>query len=103
VAPAVASGGRVSHRRSPAVPAGERRATASRSRKRDSSRSNLVKAVAGLAFAAVLIFRPAVVTGLADDFSGWFVDVSTADTSEPTQNEQRKKPANQNRGGSQNR
>ena len=69
-APAVASGGRVSHRRSSAVPAGERRATASRSRKRDSSRSNLVKAVAGLAFAAVLIFRPDVVTGLADDFSG---------------------------------
>ena len=101
-APAVASGGRVSRRRSPAVPAGERRATTSRSRKRDSSRSNLVKAVAGLAFAAVLIFRPDVVTGLADDVSGLIVDQPTTEKS-PTQNEQRKERANQNRGGSQSR
>ena len=102
-APAVASGGRVSRRRSSAVPAGVPRATASRPRKRDSSRSNLVGAVAGLAVAAVLIFRPDVLTGLADDVSGLIVDQPTTDKSEPNQNEQRKKPANQNRGGSQNR
>ena len=81
-APAVASGGRVSYRRSSAVPAGERRATASRSRKRYSSRSNLVGAVAGLAFAAVLIFRPDVLTGLADDVSGLIVDQPTTDKSD---------------------
>ena len=101
-APAVASAGRVSRRRSSAVSAGERRATASRSRKRDSSRSNLVKAVAGLAFAAVLIFRPDVVTGLADDVSGLIVDQPTADKPEPIQNEQRQTPAKRKRGGSQN-
>jgi hypothetical protein len=50
----------------------------------------------GLAIAGVLIFKPAVVSGLADEVGGFFVD-NVSDTSKPEPTKQHRK----NEGGRQ--
>jgi hypothetical protein len=72
------------------------------SRRRDRSRSGLATLAAGALFLGVLVTRPEVLTGLADDFSGWFVDEVTSDTTKPEpKKKQRKNPANRQRDASQ--
>jgi hypothetical protein len=84
-------------------PSGAKARRGSASRPRDRSKPGLVRLAAGALFLGVLVLKPEVLTGLADDVSGLIVDQATTEQSEPTQTEQRKKPANQNRGGSQDR
>jgi hypothetical protein len=80
-----------------------RKASASRSRKRRSSWSGLAPAVVGLGMAAVLIMRPDVMSGLADQVSGLFVD-NIADTSKPEPKKQQpKKDADRKKDATQNR
>jgi hypothetical protein len=77
------------------------KATASRSRKRRSSWSGLAPAVIGLGMAAVLILRPDVVTDVADEISGLFVE-NISDTSRPEPKKQHPtKPGDRKDGATQ--
>jgi hypothetical protein len=78
-----------------------KKATASRSRKRRSSWSGLAPAVIGLGMAAVLMLRPDVVTDLADEMSGLFVE-NISDTSKPEPKKQHpRKPGDRKDGATQ--
>jgi hypothetical protein len=78
-----------------------KKATASRSRKRRSSWSGLAPAVIGLGMAAVLMLRPDVVTDLADEMSGLFVE-NISDTSKPEPKKQHpRKPGDRKEGVTQ--
>jgi hypothetical protein len=78
-----------------------KKATASRSRKRRSSWSGLAPAVIGLGMAAVLMLRPDVVTDLADEMSGLFVE-NISDTSKPEPKKQHpRKPGDRKDGVNQ--
>jgi hypothetical protein len=77
------------------------KATASRSRKRRSSWSGLAPAVIGLGMAAVLMLRPDVVTDVADEMSGLFVE-NISDTSKPEPKKQHpRKPGDRKDGVTQ--
>ena len=88
-------------RRSSSARPTERKAPASRSRKRRSSWSGLAPAVIGLGMAAVLILRPDVVTDVADEISGLFVE-NISDTSKPEPKKQHiRKPGDRKDGATQ--
>jgi hypothetical protein len=80
-----------------------KRATPSRSRSRRSSWSGLAPAAIGLGMAAVLILRPDVMSGVADQISGLFVE-HIADTSKPEpKKDHPKKDAGRRNGATQDR
>jgi Nuclease-related domain len=78
--------------------AGARRTTGKA--RRGPSTAYLAKLVVAAAFVGVVVMRPDVVAGLADQVTGLFFDGATSDTSPPTPNEQSKKQADPKRGGS---
>jgi hypothetical protein len=82
----------------------KRKASASRPSKGRSPWAGLPQAIIGLGIAAVLIMRPDLVTGLADEFVGVFFDETTSDTSRSEPKKQHlKQPADRKNGATQRR